>query len=139
MIESHLNNIPYKSDSLMTPSSLINPKQLARYYLIPQSRPYYYTKIGELTRHLNDIRVAQLLEDSKLQAKCQKIREPKLNQTVWYFKNEDQKQMGTLFGVINSKIGSDFLVDLSKGGQEKVSAERLNLIYDKNNEITETE
>ena len=77
IIESHLNNIPYKADSLMTPSSLINPKQLARYYLIPQSNPYYDTKLDELTRHLNDIRVAQLLEDSKLQAKCQKVREPK--------------------------------------------------------------
>ena len=117
----------------MTPSSLINPKQLARYYLIPQSNPYYDTKLGELTRHLNDIRVAQLLEDSKLQAKCQKVREPKLGQTIWYFKNEDQRQMGILFGTINKKIGSDYLVDLSKGGQERISGQRLNLIYDKDN------
>ena len=37
---------------------------------------------------------------------------------------------------INKKIGSDYLIDLPKGGQDRVAGQRLNLIYDKDNPPT---
>ena len=58
---------------------------------------------------------------------------------MWFFKNQDQKNLGIIFVVINSRLGSDFLVDMAKGGQEKVSGLRLYLIYDKDNDDNETD
>ena len=139
LIESHLNNVPYKKDSLLTPSGILNPRQVARFYTIPESSLYHDSKLGELSRKLNDIRLTQLLEDSKLQVKKQQIREPKVGQSVWYYKNQDQKGLGIIFGVIHSRVGSDFLVDMSRGGQEKVSGIRLFLIYDKDNDNNDTD
>ena len=49
-------------------------------------------------------------------------------ESVWFYKNPDNKRSGILFGTVVKREGTDSLVTIASGGQTTLSPERISLI-----------
>ena len=78
---------------------------------------------------LQDICITHLHDGNKLQQTAQNSREPAIGQTIWFYKLQDIKKSGILFGTVVKREGSDFLINISNGGSCKLSPERLHLVF----------
>ena len=131
LIQTTLNSIPYQTTSLVSPESIVNLRSQVEDYRIPQSREASTTKktVRALADVLQEVRLAILEHGDLLQKGVQNNAEPQENQTVWYYKNPDDKKCGIIIGSIKSKDGSDYIVKMPSGEEVKLSPSRLYMIH----------
>ena len=58
----------------------------------------------------------------------QKTSEPKEGQKVWFFKKPDNKKCGIIFGTVQCKDGSDYVIKIPNRDEIKLGPARLYLI-----------
>ena len=95
---------------------------------VEESSTRYENSMRSLAESVQTVRLANLEEQDLLQKGMQKTSEPKEGQTIWFYKNPDDKKCGITFGTVQCRDVSDYVIKVPNGDEIKLGPEILYLI-----------
>ena len=114
-----INSTPISRTSLVTPSCFMNPGAKATDLVLPEllSELPYVARLQAYIQVFKIIHYECMGGSTKLRTKDvgEKKIKPDIGSTVFFFKNEDNRNKGIIFGKIIKKIKSDYQIETSKG------------------------
>ena len=126
-----INSTPISRTSLITPSCFMNPGAKATDLVLPEalSELPYVARLKAYIQVFKIIHYECMGGSTKLRTKMvgEKKTKPVIGSTVFFFKNEDNKNKGVIFGKIISKVKSDYKIETSKGINVLIPYERIRI------------